>query len=75
MAKNYLSDEHRILAKIAQKCLNDEQKIKWILKKWDRKVWIGLLWPRLRPEQSSRALMNAIIILRFPQNAGNFLTR
>jgi hypothetical protein len=51
LAKNYLNDEHRICAKMAQKYLSDEQKIMQKIKMDSQEVgwefWTGLLWPRL----------------------------
>jgi hypothetical protein len=41
--------------------------LKWISEKWDWVVWIGLIW--LSREQW-RALVNTVMNLRFPQNAG-----
>jgi len=34
-------------------------------------TWIGLIWLRI---DRWRAVVNAVMNLRFPQNAGNFLT-
>jgi hypothetical protein len=43
----------------------------WIFRKWDGGMdWIDLAWDRDR----WRALVNAVMGLRFPQNAENFLT-
>jgi len=44
--------------------------LKWIFKKWDGKAWTGLICLRLR----DKALVNAVMNLRVPYNAGNFLT-
>jgi hypothetical protein len=44
--------------------------LKLISKKWDRKVWTGLIWLRIG---TGRVLVNALMDLLVPQNAGNFL--
>ena len=41
-----------------------------ISKKWDGKVWTGLIWLRIG---TGRVLVNALMDLRVPQNAANFL--
>jgi hypothetical protein len=44
--------------------------LKWIFKKWGGEAMTGLAWHRDR----WRALVNAVMNLRVPQNVGNFLT-
>jgi hypothetical protein len=45
--------------------------LKWIFRKWDGVMgWIDLA----QRSNRWRALVNAVMILRVPQNAGNFLT-
>jgi hypothetical protein len=45
--------------------------LKWIFEVWDGGMeWIDLAYDRGR----WRALVNAVIYLRIPRNAGNFLT-
>jgi hypothetical protein len=44
--------------------------LKWISKKWDGVDWIELA----EDKDKWRALVNAVMNLRVPQNAGNFLT-
>jgi hypothetical protein len=46
--------------------------LKRIFSKLDVGIWIGLSW--LRIETKWRALVNAVMNLRVPYNAGNFLT-
>jgi hypothetical protein len=45
--------------------------LRWIFRKWDGGInWIDLA----QDDDRWRALVNAVMNLRFPQNAGNFLT-
>lgn len=64
MAENYLNDGHRICAKMMQKYLSDEQKIKMDSQEvgWEGLDWIPLSQARNR----WRALVNEVINLRFP---------
>jgi len=39
-----------------------------IFRKWDQGAWSGLIWLRW-------ALVNAVLNLRVPENAGNFSTK
>jgi hypothetical protein len=39
-----------------------EDNIEWIWKKWDRRLWIGLLWPRVG--RSGNTLLNAVVNIR-----------
>ena len=43
----------------------------WISRRWDVGIWTGLGWPRI---DRWRALVSAVMNLRVPWNAGNFLT-
>ena len=43
----------------------------WISRRWDVVIWTGLGWPRI---DSWRTLVSAVMNLRVPWNAGNFLT-
>jgi hypothetical protein len=54
MAQKYVSDEQKITM----------EKIKLLLKKWNGKLWIGLLWLRLGTRW--QALVNAVMNLRVP---------
>ena len=42
--------------------------LEWISRRWDVSIWTGFGWPRWR------ALASAVMNLRVPWNAGNFLT-
>jgi len=46
--------------------------LRWIYRKWDVRAWSGSML--LKDRDGWRALVIAVLILRFPQNAGNFLT-
>jgi hypothetical protein len=46
---------------------------KWTFKKWDEGAWTGLSWLRIGT-YGGRALVNAVMNLRVPQNAGDFVT-
>jgi hypothetical protein len=48
--------------------------LKWILKKWNEGMG-GMHWTGLAQDRNRwRALLNMVMILRVPQNSGNFLT-
>jgi hypothetical protein len=44
--------------------------LKWIFKKWDAEVLTCLIWFRI---DRWLALVNVVMNIRVPQNAGNFL--
>jgi len=46
--------------------------LRWIFRKWDLRVWTGLMWPSIRDRW--QALVNAGMKLWAPYNVGNFLT-
>jgi len=46
--------------------------LRWILRNWDG-AWTGLIW--LRNRDRWRVHAKAVMNLRVPFNAGNFLTR
>ena len=46
--------------------------VKWIFKKWVGETLTGLIWLRIGIDRPAR--MNAVMNLRVPENAGNFLT-
>jgi hypothetical protein len=49
--------------------------LRWIFRKWDVGVWTGLLRIALGQDRDRwRALVTAVMNLRFLRNAGNFLT-
>ena len=52
-------------------CVDKRIILKWIFKKWNREIWAGLIWLRRGTEDG---LVNAIMNIRVPYNAGNFLT-
>ena len=43
----------------------------WICRRWDVGIWTGLGWPRI---ERWWTLVSAVMNLRVPWNAGNFLT-
>jgi hypothetical protein len=45
--------------------------LKLIFKKWDGAIWNGLIWLRIG---TGTGVLKAVMNLRIPQNAGNFLT-
>jgi hypothetical protein len=46
--------------------------LKWIFRQWDR----GMDWIDLDQDRDSRrALLNAVVTLQVPDNAGNFFTK
>jgi hypothetical protein len=45
--------------------------LKWPFKKWDEETWTGLIWFRI---DKWRGLLNVVMKLWVPLNAGNFFT-
>jgi len=68
MGQKYLRVERKICAVMAQKYLCDEQKIMQKIKMDSQQVgWEGLDWIALAQTKNRwRALVNALINLRFP---------
>jgi hypothetical protein len=47
--------------------------LRWIFRKWDGEAWTSLIWLRIWTG-GGNLLLNAVMNLEVPQNAGNFLT-